>query len=159
MTLDAKRRAEGRSGRPDRLDVRAERIALMLGPDRVLTRRRYVGEPAATGTGDHGCIPIDKAYATPGRGLRGFQSRYAKIRRMMRRDRSRSPEWTNFNRSDPGVTLLELFSYLAEELAYYQGKVAAEARLATRRRRVLLLGAGSVLLVLCRRCRKGRRND
>ena len=78
---------------------------------------------------------------------------------MTKRDRPQSPEWTNFNRSDPGVTLLELFSYLAEMLAYYQGKAAAEAQLATRRRNVLLLGAGAAVLVLCRRCRKGLRND
>ena len=27
-----------------------------------------------------------------------------------------NPEWTNFNRSDPGVTLLELFAFLTESL-------------------------------------------
>ena len=29
-----------------------------------------------------------------------------------------NPEWTNFNRSDPGVTLLELFAFLTENLLY-----------------------------------------
>ena len=27
---------------------------------------------------------------------------------------ARAPEWTNFNPTDPGVTLIELFAYLAE---------------------------------------------
>jgi hypothetical protein len=29
-----------------------------------------------------------------------------------------NPEWTNFNRSDPGVTLLELFAFVTEALTY-----------------------------------------
>src|SRR4051794_31019881 len=29
-----------------------------------------------------------------------------------------TPEWTNFNKSDPGITLLELFSFLTESLLY-----------------------------------------
>ncbi|MFD8778381.1 hypothetical protein [Streptomyces sp. NPDC059916] len=29
-----------------------------------------------------------------------------------------NPDWTNFNRSDPGVTLLELFAFLTETLLY-----------------------------------------
>lgn len=29
-----------------------------------------------------------------------------------------NPEWTNFNKSDPGVTLLELFAFLSENLIY-----------------------------------------
>ena len=28
-----------------------------------------------------------------------------------------NPEWTNFNKSDPGVTILELFAFLTESLA------------------------------------------
>ncbi len=28
------------------------------------------------------------------------------------------PEWTDFNSSDPGVTLLQLFAFLAEGLLY-----------------------------------------
>src|SRR2546422_2148405 len=34
-----------------------------------------------------------------------------------------APEWTNHNPSDPGVTLLELFSYLAELLVYRVNRV------------------------------------
>jgi hypothetical protein len=77
----------------------------------------------------------------------------------MKGDRARSPGWTDFNRSDPGVTLLELFSFLAEMLAYYQDRAAAEARLATRRRYVLALGAALAVLVVCSRCRKGTGDD
>src|SRR2546430_1351550 len=29
-----------------------------------------------------------------------------------------TPEWTNFNESDPGVTLLELFAFLTESLLF-----------------------------------------
>jgi hypothetical protein len=29
-----------------------------------------------------------------------------------------TPEWTNFNESDPGVTLIELFAFLTENLLY-----------------------------------------
>ncbi len=29
-----------------------------------------------------------------------------------------NPEWTNFNQSDPGITLLQLFAFLAETLTY-----------------------------------------
>jgi hypothetical protein len=31
---------------------------------------------------------------------------------------SHNPEWTNFNKSDPGVTLLEVFAFLTESLLY-----------------------------------------
>src|SRR5215212_2226207 len=29
-----------------------------------------------------------------------------------------NPEWTNFNKSDPGVTLIEVFAFLTESLLY-----------------------------------------
>src|ERR1700730_16742004 len=29
-----------------------------------------------------------------------------------------TPEWTNFNQSDPGVTLVQLFAFLAENILY-----------------------------------------
>jgi hypothetical protein len=74
---------------------------------------------------------------------------------MMTRDRAAGADWTDFNRSDPGVTLLELFAYLGELLSSYQDRAAAEARLATRRRYALALGAVSVALVVCRRRRAG----
>jgi len=34
------------------------------------------------------------------------------------RARVHTPEWTNFNQGDPGVTLVQLFSFLTENLLY-----------------------------------------
>ena len=33
------------------------------------------------------------------------------------------PEWTQFNESDPGITLLELFAFLTENLLYRQNQI------------------------------------
>jgi hypothetical protein len=35
-----------------------------------------------------------------------------------------SPEWTNYNPSDPGITLIELFAYLADMLLYRVNRVS-----------------------------------
>ena len=43
--------------------------------------------------------------------------------------RASTPRWTDFNRSDPGITLPGLFAFLLESLVYSVG----------RRRRLLLL--------------------
>lgn len=40
-----------------------------------------------------------------------------------------TPEWTNFNESDPGVTLLELFAFLAENMAYRANLIPERNRL------------------------------
>jgi hypothetical protein len=64
---------------------------------------------------------------------------------------SRRTDWTDFNRSDPGITLLELLSYAADLLAAYDARVAAEQRLRTRRRYAVALAAlGLVLFARCR---------
>jgi hypothetical protein len=34
-----------------------------------------------------------------------------------------NPEWTNFNRSDPGITLVELFAFLTENLLYRANQI------------------------------------
>ena len=34
-----------------------------------------------------------------------------------------NPEWTNFNKSDPGVTLIELFAFLTESLLYRANQI------------------------------------
>jgi hypothetical protein len=34
-----------------------------------------------------------------------------------------NPEWTNFNRSDPGVTIVELFAFIAESVLYRSNQV------------------------------------
>jgi predicted phage baseplate assembly protein len=40
-----------------------------------------------------------------------------------------NPEWTNFNESDPGVTLLEVFAFLADSLLYRANKIPERNRL------------------------------
>jgi hypothetical protein len=37
------------------------------------------------------------------------------------------PDWTDFNRSDPGITLVELFAFLGESLVYHRRKFAVAA--------------------------------
>jgi hypothetical protein len=40
-----------------------------------------------------------------------------------------TPEWTNFNRSDPGVTLVEVFAFLTENLLYRANQIPERNRL------------------------------
>jgi hypothetical protein len=49
-----------------------------------------------------------------------------------------APEWTDFNESDPGVTLVELFAFLAETL----WQVDERQRQRRRHRRLALLAVG-----------------
>lgn len=39
-----------------------------------------------------------------------------------------NPEWTNFNASDPGVTLVELFAFLTESLIYRANQIPERSR-------------------------------
>lgn len=39
-----------------------------------------------------------------------------------------TPEWTNFNRSDPGVTLIEIFAFLTENLLYRANQIPERNR-------------------------------
>src|SRR3981189_3994040 len=39
-----------------------------------------------------------------------------------------NPEWTNFNKSDPGVTIIELFSFLTENLLYRANQIPERNR-------------------------------
>ena len=39
-----------------------------------------------------------------------------------------TPEWTNFNESDPGVTLVELFAFLTESLLYRSNQIPERNR-------------------------------
>jgi hypothetical protein len=39
-----------------------------------------------------------------------------------------TPEWTNFNKSDPGVTLIELFAFLTETLLYRSNQIPERNR-------------------------------
>src|SRR5881394_1170651 len=40
-----------------------------------------------------------------------------------------TPEWTDHNPSDPGITLIELFSFLAENLLFRFNQIPETARL------------------------------
>src|SRR6185436_3828106 len=40
-----------------------------------------------------------------------------------------NPEWTNFNRSDPGVTLIEIFAFMTESLLYRSNLIPERNRL------------------------------
>jgi hypothetical protein len=40
-----------------------------------------------------------------------------------------TPEWTNFNRSDPGVTLIEVFAFLTESLLYRANLIPLRSQL------------------------------
>src|SRR5215217_6038100 len=46
----------------------------------------------------------------------------------LRRIPVHNPEWTNFNRSDPGVTLVEVFAFLTESLLYRCNQVPERNR-------------------------------
>lgn len=49
-----------------------------------------------------------------------------------------NPEWTNFNKSDPGVTLIEIFSFLTESLLFRANQIPER----NRRKFLQLLGLG-----------------
>jgi hypothetical protein len=51
---------------------------------------------------------------------------------------SHNPEWTNFNPSDPGVTILEAFAFLTETLLYRANQIPER----NRRKFLSLLGVG-----------------
>src|SRR5258706_11926180 len=46
----------------------------------------------------------------------------------LRRIPVHNPEWTNFNKSDPGVTLIELFAFLTENLLYRSNQIPERNR-------------------------------
>ncbi|HEV7521649.1 MAG TPA: hypothetical protein VGP89_11175, partial [Candidatus Angelobacter sp.] len=39
-----------------------------------------------------------------------------------------TPEWTNFNKSDPGVTLIEVFAFMTESLLYRANQIPERNR-------------------------------
>src|SRR5579872_1172330 len=51
---------------------------------------------------------------------RKFEDLYQEL---VRRIPTYTPEWTDYNDSDPGVTLMQLFSWLAEIIIYRLNKV------------------------------------
>src|SRR4051794_5324045 len=65
--------------------------------------------------------------------------RYAELRdEALARIPVHNPEWTNFNESDPGVTLVELFAFLTETLLYRANQIPER----NRRKFLQLLGIG-----------------
>jgi hypothetical protein len=54
---------------------------------------------------------------------------------------SKSPDWTDFNRNDPGITLLELFAFLGETLLWLLDDRDRRRRRRRARRLALLVGA------------------
>jgi len=71
---------------------------------------------------------------------------------LLRRIPVDAPEWTDFNESDPGVTLVELFAFLTENLLW---QIDERQRRRGRHRRLALLvvGAAGVGVVLWTRRR------
>lgn len=61
------------------------------------------------------------------------------------------PDWTDFNESDPGITLAELFAFLAELLDYLQ-----EQQRKRRWERYLLVAGAITAIVWCRRAATDR---
>jgi hypothetical protein len=65
-----------------------------------------------------------------------------------------APDWSDRSVHDPGITLVELLAYAADQLSAYADQVAAEARAQTWRRSAVAAGAG--ILVLTWWCRRPR---
>ena len=62
------------------------------------------------------------------------------------------PSWTDFNESDPGITLLQLFDFVADGLAYLAGIGGTHA---SPRRRMFAVGIAAAVGLLwwnSRRC-------
>ena len=45
------------------------------------------------------------------------------VQSLLRRIPAYAPEWTDWNDSDPGITLIQLFAYLAEQVGYRLNQV------------------------------------
>ena len=74
---------------------------------------------------------------------------------VVRRIPVHNPEWTDFNQSDPGVTLLELFAFLADTLLWQLDERQRQPRHRRRRRLALVVvgtaGLGALWLTLKKR--------
>jgi hypothetical protein len=79
----------------------------------------------------------------------GGEETIRRLRELIARIAVDSPEWTDFNESDPGVTLVELFAFLADTLLWHIDERQRNRRRRRRRRRaVLVVGSAGVGLVL-----------
>jgi hypothetical protein len=77
----------------------------------------------------------------------------ANPKQRMRRRAAR--DWPDRRGHDPGITLVELLAYAADQLSASADQVAAEARVQTRRR--IAVSAAASILVLTWWCRRPRR--
>jgi hypothetical protein len=48
--------------------------------------------------------------------------------------RTHAPEWTDRGDADPGVTMLEMLAFLAEDLRFHRGILATDSPTAAKRR-------------------------
>lgn len=64
-------------------------------------------------------------------------------------------DWADVNESDPGITLLEVFAFLAEALSYVHEQIEAAQRRRALRRYALAVGATALLVHVWRRSADG----
>ena len=67
---------------------------------------------------------------------------------LVRRIPVRSSEWTDFNESDPGVTLVQLFTFLADSLLWQVDKRQRQRQRRRRRLAILVVGTAGIGLIL-----------
>jgi SpoVK/Ycf46/Vps4 family AAA+-type ATPase len=65
----------------------------------------------------------------------------------LRRIPAHSPQWTNFNQSDPGVTLVQLFAWVAETLGYRVDRIPESHRAILRKFAARLRRCAHVLIL------------
>ena len=65
----------------------------------------------------------------------------------LRRIPAHSPQWTNFNQSDPGVTLVQLFAWIADALGHRLDTIPESHRAALRKFEARLRSCTSVLII------------
>ncbi len=68
-----------------------------------------------------------------------LQSISAEFRRAVK---THAPEWTDHGEADPGVTLLELFAFLGENLLFHANEIPERGRVSARRAAVALAALG-----------------
>src|SRR4249920_2710333 len=75
-----------------------------------------------------------------------LRSLVAEIRNLVK---SQVPEWTDSTETDPGVTLLELFVWLSENLLYRAGEIPERGRTAALRAASALSAMGHARATVC----------
>jgi len=78
----------------------------------------------------------------------GGEETIRRLRELIARIAVDSPGWTDFNESDPGVTVVELFAFLADTLLWHLDERQRKRRRRHRRRAALVVGSAGIGLVL-----------